>query len=112
MSGPDYVNLYARDITARKQAEEKIKISNDELSMLFDLSHSLAEADNLDDILNLVNRHAVESVIPLSPELPSWRVKITSCRPRIPSALLTMTLGSVNDAGHLPAVLSTHSGTE
>jgi hemerythrin-like metal-binding protein/PAS domain S-box-containing protein/putative nucleotidyltransferase with HDIG domain len=51
-----------RDITARKQAEEEIKISNDELSMLFELSHSLAEADKLDDILDLVNRHAVESI--------------------------------------------------
>jgi PAS domain S-box-containing protein/putative nucleotidyltransferase with HDIG domain len=50
------------DITARKQAEEQIKSSNDELSMLFTLSHSLAEADNLDDILGLVNRHAVESI--------------------------------------------------
>ena len=59
---PAYVNLYARDITDRKQAEEKIKINNDELSMLFKLSHSLAEADNLDDILGLVNRHAAESV--------------------------------------------------
>ena len=51
-----------RDVTERKQAEEKIKISNDELSMLFHLSHALAEADNLEDILNLVNRHAVESI--------------------------------------------------
>jgi hemerythrin-like metal-binding protein/PAS domain S-box-containing protein len=59
---PDYVNLYGRDVTERKQAEEEIKISNDELSMLFELSHSLAEADNLDEILGLVNRHAVESV--------------------------------------------------
>ena len=46
----------------RKQAEEKIKINNAELSMLFTLSHSLAEADNLEDILQLVNRHAVESI--------------------------------------------------
>jgi PAS domain S-box-containing protein/putative nucleotidyltransferase with HDIG domain len=51
-----------RDITERKQAEEEIKISNDELAMLFELSHSLAEADNLEDILDLVNRHAVESI--------------------------------------------------
>jgi hemerythrin-like metal-binding protein/PAS domain S-box-containing protein len=50
------------DITERKQAEEKIINSNNELSMLFELSHSLAEADNLEDILSLVNRHAVESV--------------------------------------------------
>ena len=49
-------------VTERKQAEEKIKINNEELSMLFRLSHSLAKADNLDDILDLVNRHAVESI--------------------------------------------------
>ncbi len=59
---PDYVNLYGRNITERKHAEEETKISNEELSMLFKLSHSLAEADNLDDILELVNRHAVESI--------------------------------------------------
>jgi len=58
----DYVNIYGRNITARIQAEEKIKVSKDELSMLFELSHSLAEADSLEDILNLVNRHAVESI--------------------------------------------------
>ncbi len=51
-----------RDITQRKQAKEEIKISNAELSMLFELSHSLAEADNLEDIFQLVNRHAVESI--------------------------------------------------
>ncbi len=59
---PGYVNLYGRDITERKKAEEEIKISNGELSMLFELSHSLAEADNLEDILDLVNRNAVESI--------------------------------------------------
>ena len=51
-----------RDVTARKQAEEEIKISKDELSMLFELSHALAGTDNLEDIFKLVNRHAVESV--------------------------------------------------
>ena len=50
------------DITKSKQAEEEIKISNDELSMLFELSHSLAEAGNLEDVLDLVNRHTVESI--------------------------------------------------
>ena len=57
-----YVNLYGRNITDRKQAEEKIKNSKDELSMLFKLSHSMAEADNLEETLDLVNRHAVESI--------------------------------------------------
>jgi len=51
-----------RDVTERKQAEEEIKIRNEELSMLFELSHSLAEADNLESILELVNRHSVESI--------------------------------------------------
>jgi len=51
-----------RDVTQRKQAEEQIKNSNEELSMLFELSHSLAGADSLDEILDLVNRHAVESI--------------------------------------------------
>jgi len=62
MAEPAYVNLYGRNITARKKAEEEIRTSNDELSMLFELSHSLAEADKLDDILDHVNRHAVESI--------------------------------------------------
>ena len=51
-----------RDITERKQAEEEIKTSNDELSVLFELSHTMAKAENLEDILELVNRHAVESI--------------------------------------------------
>jgi len=51
-----------RDVTQRKLAEEEIKNSNDELSMLFALSHSLAETENLEAILDLVNRHAVESI--------------------------------------------------
>ena len=57
-----YLNLYGRDITRRRQAEEELKTSNEELSMLFELSHSLAEADNLEHILDLVNRHAAESL--------------------------------------------------
>jgi len=39
-----------------------LKVSNDELSMLFQLSHSLAEADNLGHIFDIVNRNAVESI--------------------------------------------------
>ena len=57
-----YINLYGRDITKRIRAEEKLQISNDELSMLFQLSHSLAEADNLGHIFDIVNIHAVESM--------------------------------------------------
>jgi putative nucleotidyltransferase with HDIG domain len=41
---------------------KKLKLSKDELSMLFELSHSLAEADSLENIFELVNRHAVESI--------------------------------------------------
>jgi PAS domain S-box-containing protein len=51
-----------RDVTERKQNEEEIKNRNEELSMLFELSHSLAEADTLESILELVNRHSVEGV--------------------------------------------------
>ncbi len=56
----DYVNLYGRDITKRVQAEENLKLRNEELSQLFDLSHALAEANNLDDILFTANTHAVD----------------------------------------------------
>jgi hypothetical protein len=45
----------ARDITERKQAEE-------ELSTLYVLSRALAEANELDQVLDLVNRRTVESV--------------------------------------------------
>ncbi len=51
-----------RDITERKEAAEEIKNSKDELSMLFRLSHSLARADNLEDIFDLINHHAVEGI--------------------------------------------------
>ena len=51
-----------RNITERKEAAEEIKNSKDELSMLFRLSHSLAGADNLEDILDLINHHAVEGI--------------------------------------------------
>ena len=57
-----YINLYGRDITKRVRAEESLKVSNEELSMLFQLSHSLAEADNLGHIFDIVNRHTVESM--------------------------------------------------
>ncbi len=50
-----------RDVTERKQAEEEIQNRNEELTMLFEFSHSLAEAETLEDILDLMGRHAVES---------------------------------------------------
>ncbi len=61
-----YINLYGRDITKRKQAEESLKVSNDELSRLFELAHSLAEADTLEDIFGIVNHHTVDSLHCLS----------------------------------------------
>jgi PAS domain S-box-containing protein/putative nucleotidyltransferase with HDIG domain len=50
------------DLTERKKTEEIIKARTDELLTLYDLSRALADADDLESILNLVNRHAVESV--------------------------------------------------
>jgi PAS domain S-box-containing protein len=57
-----YINLYARDITERKQAEEQILARTDELLTLYELSRALAEAEDLDKILQHVNRHAVHSI--------------------------------------------------
>jgi len=50
------------DITPRMEAEEEIRSRTEELQTLYTLSRSLAEANDLDEILNLINRHAVESV--------------------------------------------------
>jgi PAS domain S-box-containing protein/putative nucleotidyltransferase with HDIG domain len=50
------------DITERKQAEEVVKARTEALTMLYDLSRALAEADNLESVLDLVNRHTVETV--------------------------------------------------
>ena len=51
-----------RDITERKQREEEIRSRTDELSSLYQLSRALADANDLENVLELVNRHAVESV--------------------------------------------------
>ena len=51
-----------RDITERKQREEEIRSRTDELSTLYQLSRALADANDLENVLELVNRHAVESV--------------------------------------------------
>ncbi|MGZ9225710.1 MAG: HD domain-containing phosphohydrolase, partial [Anaerolineales bacterium] len=65
---PGYEKNYSRvlvsliDITERRQAEEEIRTRTDELLALYALSRALAEADNLEEILELVNRHAVESI--------------------------------------------------
>ncbi len=50
------------DITPRMEAEEEIRSRTEEVQTLYALSRSLAEANDLDEILNLINRHAVESV--------------------------------------------------
>jgi HD-GYP domain-containing protein (c-di-GMP phosphodiesterase class II) len=57
-----YVNLYGRDITQRKQAEEILQSRTDELSVLYQLSRALTEAKDLQSVIELVNRHAVKSV--------------------------------------------------
>jgi PAS domain S-box-containing protein/putative nucleotidyltransferase with HDIG domain len=50
------------DITERTQAEEDIKARTEELATLYDLSRTLAETSELDQVLDLVNRQAVECV--------------------------------------------------
>ena len=50
------------DITERKQAEEEIRTRTDELQTLYELSRALAHADDLDQVLDLVNHRTVESV--------------------------------------------------
>jgi PAS domain S-box-containing protein/putative nucleotidyltransferase with HDIG domain len=51
-----------RDITERKQREEQIQSRTDELSTLYQLSRDLADANDLENVIELVNRHTVESV--------------------------------------------------
>lgn len=65
---PGSEDSYARvlvsliDITERRLAEEEIRTRRDELSALYELSRALAEANDLDTVLDLVSRQAVESV--------------------------------------------------
>jgi PAS domain S-box-containing protein len=51
-----------RDVTDRKRAEEEIRSRTDELSTLYELSRALAEANALDEVLDLVNRRTVDIV--------------------------------------------------
>ena len=51
-----------RDITERKQAEEEVRSRTEELATLYDLSRALAETNDLDTVLDLVNRRTVESI--------------------------------------------------
>lgn len=50
------------DITERKKAEAEIQTRTSELSTLYGLSRALADEDDLDKILELISRHAVESI--------------------------------------------------
>ena len=50
------------DITERKRQEDAIRSRTEELSVLYQLSRALADAKDLDHVIGLVNRHAVESV--------------------------------------------------
>jgi PAS domain S-box-containing protein/putative nucleotidyltransferase with HDIG domain len=50
------------NITERKQAEEEIQSHSQELKMLYELSRALAGAKNLNQVLDIVNRHTVETV--------------------------------------------------
>ncbi|MGD0878864.1 MAG: PAS domain S-box protein [Anaerolineales bacterium] len=51
-----------RDITKRKQTEEEIQSRTDELTTLYRLSRALLDANDLENVIDLVNRNAVESV--------------------------------------------------
>lgn len=50
------------DITERKRAEEEIRSRTNELSTLYELSRSLAEINDLNKILELVNLWTVENI--------------------------------------------------
>jgi PAS domain S-box-containing protein/putative nucleotidyltransferase with HDIG domain len=50
------------DITERKQREEVIQSRTEELSALYQLSRLLADANDLENVFELANRQAVESV--------------------------------------------------
>ncbi len=51
-----------RDITERKVKEEEIQFRTEELGSLYQLSRDLADANDLERVITIVNRHAVESV--------------------------------------------------
>lgn len=59
---PFRVQSIVRDISERKRAELEIRNRTNELSTLYDLSRSLAEANDLEKVLELVNRKTVESI--------------------------------------------------
>jgi PAS domain S-box-containing protein/putative nucleotidyltransferase with HDIG domain len=58
----EYLLISFIDITERKQREEEIQSRTEELSALYQLSRLLADANDLENVIELVNHHAVESV--------------------------------------------------
>ena len=59
---PEKIIGSMHDISERKQKAEEIRSRTDELTTLYRLSRALADADDLENVIELVNRHAVESV--------------------------------------------------
>jgi PAS domain S-box-containing protein/putative nucleotidyltransferase with HDIG domain len=57
-----YLLISFIDITERKEREEEIQSLTDELSVLYQLSRALANANDIENVIALVNRHAVESM--------------------------------------------------
>jgi PAS domain S-box-containing protein len=51
-----------RDITERTKREKEILSRNEELKTLYQLSRALADAEDIENVIQLVNRHAAESV--------------------------------------------------
>jgi len=51
-----------QDVTERKHREEEIRSRNEELTTLYQLSRLLADANDLENVIVLVTRHAVENV--------------------------------------------------
>ncbi|MBA4420197.1 MAG: hypothetical protein C0391_03530 [Anaerolinea sp.] len=51
-----------QDVTERKQREAELQTRTGELTELYQLSRALADAGDLENVIGLVNRHAVESL--------------------------------------------------
>jgi PAS domain S-box-containing protein/putative nucleotidyltransferase with HDIG domain len=51
-----------RDITERKQREDEIRSRTEELTTLYQLSRALSDANDLEKVFELVNRHTLESI--------------------------------------------------
>jgi PAS domain S-box-containing protein/putative nucleotidyltransferase with HDIG domain len=51
-----------RDITKRKQSEEEARSRTEDLATLYQLSRALSDANDLENVIELVNRQVVENV--------------------------------------------------